>query len=435
MRFGVLGSLRALRADGSAPALGGPRLRALLAMLLLDAGRVVTAERLLDGLYEGSAAVNALQSQVSRLRGVLDVAVERRPAGYLLAVDPAEVDVAVFERLVGQGRAAGTAGERAAHFGRALGVWRGPALADVRDAPFASGQVARLEELRLWAVEERVEAELALGRCGELVPELRELVADHPLRERLHGHLMRALYGDGRQGEALAAYEVARAVLADELGTDPSPALSTLHLAILRNTLPTPTSPPTAPAALGDASFAWGEGNATLGDVAFARGDGDAVRDDAADGRGGAPAAGGDAAGVRAEGFAFGGEGALVRGGVPAQFTSFVGREGELRALGEVLGRARLVTLVGAGGAGKTRLAIEAVNGEEACFVELGGLAEGADVAAAVLTALGLRTPLLQDSTQRSEGWGVERVVGALRARSLLVVLDNCEHLVAEVAG
>ncbi|MER7501352.1 BTAD domain-containing putative transcriptional regulator [Nonomuraea pusilla] len=390
MRFVLLGPFEARRADGSVMATGGPRLRALLAMLLLDAGRVVTAERLIDGLYgERGGAANALQSQVSRLRKGLgpDAPVEFHPAGYRLALDPSEVDALLFERLAAEGKAATSAGERAAVLGRALALWRGPALADLRDAPFAAAQAARLDELRLDAVEARIEAELELGLHGDVVPELRELVAAHPLRERLRGQLMRALYAGGRQAEALAAYESGRALLAEELGVDPSPELAATHLALLRGTLP-PQPARQAPPAVA---------------------------------------------------------------GIPAQLTSFVGREADVAALAGLLERARLVTLIGPGGAGKTRLAVEACltaaraepapptgsGGErEACLVPLGPLGHGDEVARAVLAALGLREGPLEPSQAGTAPEGpAERLVAALSGRSLLLVLDNCEHVVEATAA
>ncbi|NRQ37595.1 AfsR/SARP family transcriptional regulator [Nonomuraea sp. NN258] len=375
MRFGILGPLEARRSDGTSIAAGGPRLRALLAMLLLDAGRVVTGERLVDGLYgEQPGAVNALQSQVSRLRKGMgaDAPVEFHPAGYRLAVEPDEVDALVFERLAAEGRAETDPRARAEIYGRALALWRGPALADVRDAPFAEPQATRLEQLRLDVVEERVEADLALGRHRELVGELRELVAADPVRERLRGQLMRALHGSGRQSEALAAFESARAMLADELGVDPSPELAAIHLAMLRGELQAPTSADQEPAA--------------------------------------------------------------VLTGVPAQLTSFVGRDDELRALTGLLDSSRLVTLIGPGGAGKTRLAVETASArpDEVAFVELGGLDDGVQVPQAVLAALGLREGLLQDSRPADP---VARLVAALSGRSLLLVLDNCEHLVEAAAA
>jgi DNA-binding SARP family transcriptional activator len=240
VRFGILGATRVVGADGAEVALGGPRRRATLALLLLDAGRVVGVERLVDGLYGQDAptgVANAVQSQISRLRQVLPVPVEGHPAGYRLVVDPQEVDVHRFTRLGAAGRRAldaGAAHEAEELLTQALGLWRGPALADVGDAPFAAAQVVRLEELRLGALEDRAEARLALGRHRELVAELGELVATHPLRERLRAQLMRALYGSGRQSEALAAYEAARRELADSLGADPGLELAAVHLAVLR---------------------------------------------------------------------------------------------------------------------------------------------------------------------------------------------------------
>ncbi len=246
MRIGILGPLEIRDEAGQPVRLGGPRLRALLIRLALDPGRTVTADRLAgdlwagDGLDQGGPADsgNALQALVSRLRHAAGPGiVEHRAGGYRLAVDPGQVDATLFERLVGEGRAALAAGDAAAgaeRLGQALRLWRGPALADVEDAAFAAGPVARLEELRLAATEDRIEADLALGRGAELAPEAEELATAHPLRERLRGQLMRILYLAGRQGDALAVYEDTRRLLAHRLGVDPSPALSAVHLAILR---------------------------------------------------------------------------------------------------------------------------------------------------------------------------------------------------------
>ena len=186
--------------------------------------------------------MNALQSQVSRLRRGLraagvTVSIEMRPAGYRLAVDPEQVDVHRFARLVREGRRSLEAGEHthaAALLREAVGLWQGAALADVAEAPFAAGHAARLAEQRVGAVEDLAEAELALGRHAALVSELREAVTDHPLRERLRGQLVRALAGAGHQAEALAVFEDARRLLAEELGADPSPELAETHLAVLR---------------------------------------------------------------------------------------------------------------------------------------------------------------------------------------------------------
>jgi DNA-binding SARP family transcriptional activator len=244
VRIGILGPLEVQDQAGQPVRLGGSRLRALLIRLALDAGRTVSADRLAGDLWasateDGPAdASNALQALVSRLRNAVGPGVvQHRPGGYRLAVDPGAVDAHEFEHLVATGRgalAAGDPGRGAAVLRQALGLWRGPALVDVEDAPFAAGPIARLEELRLAATEDRIEADLTLGRGADLAPEAEELVTAHPLRERLRGQLMRVLYLVGRQSDALAVYEDARQLLAEQLGVDPSPVLSAAHLAILR---------------------------------------------------------------------------------------------------------------------------------------------------------------------------------------------------------
>ncbi|MGC4748756.1 BTAD domain-containing putative transcriptional regulator [Micromonospora sp. DT201] len=377
MRFRILGPTQVLLADGRELPVGGPRLRALLALLLLDAGRMVSAERLIDGLYgehPPRGAANALQSQVSRLRQALSAEhnpVELHPGGYRLAVDPDDVDAYRFEQLAEAGRRALANGDwpRAATVLReALELWRGRALADVVDVAGAPAQAARLDELRLAAIEDRIEAELALGARATLIAELQELVAAHPLRERPRGQLMRAFSALGRPAEALAEFETARRTLAEELGTDPSAALTAIHLAVLR-----------------------------------------------------------------------GGERPTVRGtaepALPSQLTTFVGREEELKRVGELLGERRLVTLTGPGGAGKTRLAIEAAGrfDGEVRFVELAGLAHGSDVPQAVLSALGLRDGGLRAPAEQGRQ-PVDRLVEALAERQLLLVFDNCEHVIADAA-
>ncbi|CAG6393542.1 winged helix-turn-helix domain-containing protein [Streptomyces cocklensis] len=414
MKFGILGATQALGADGAEVALGGPRRRALLALLLLDAGRPVSGERLVDGLYgeDPPAGVgNAVQSQVSRLRQVLPVPIEGLPAGYRLAVDPDQVDAHRFQRLGAQGREALAGGEPALAarlLREALALWRGPALADVGDAPFAAAQVVRLEELRTGAVEDRIEADLALGQHRSLVAELGELVAAHPLRERLRGQLMRALYDSGRQSEALAAYEDARRELADSLGADPGPELAAVHLAVLRGE---PTAAPP------DVSRETGRG-------------GDVPRETSSDAR--------PAPDARLDPPA----GAAVRHELPAQLTSFVGRSDELALIADRLARQRLVTLIGPGGAGKTRLAVEAAgrHPQDASFVELAGVTEGAEIPQAVLGALGLRDGGLLPAVGHGSAAPtaapdpVARIAAALADRPLLLVLDNCEHLVADAA-
>ncbi|WIV59394.1 BTAD domain-containing putative transcriptional regulator [Amycolatopsis nalaikhensis] len=359
MRFGVLGAVAAWHPDGGQVAVGGPRSRALLALLALEAGRFVPAERLIDGMYgeyPPDGAANALQSQVSRLRTALkDLApVEFTAAGYRLVVEPDEVDVLAFERLAREGRALLKNGEHAKAarvLGDALALWRGPAFADLPD--FAA-RAARLEELRADAVDDHVEARLALGQAGDVLDELRETVAAQPLRERPRAQLVRALAAADRPADALAAFEDARRVLADELGADPGPELAEAHLAVLR-----------------------GEGEKP------------------------------------------------VLSAPPAQLTSFVGRDAELRQVADLLERGRLVTLTGPGGTGKTRLAVEAATAAgDVAFVELAP--HGGDgIAGAVLAALGLR-----EGSRGGPQDPAERLISALRDRSVLLVLDNCEHVV-----
>jgi predicted ATPase/DNA-binding SARP family transcriptional activator len=379
VQFGILGPLTVRSAAGEPVIIGGPRPRALLALLLLDAGHLVSTDRLIDGLYGATpppGAANALQSQVSRLRRTLRTAgaaehiLEFHPAGYRLAVDPDQVDSHRFGRLAAEGRQALAAGDQqfvADLLREALDLWRGPALGDLADAPFAGAARARLDQQRLAAVEDHAEAELALGNYAEVLDELQEAVAANPLRERPHAQLMRALHGLGRTAQALTVFADIRRGLAEELGADPATELAETHLAILRAPTRTPMPAPSR--------------------------------------------------------------------GLPAQLASFVGRDADLADLATALDTVRLVTLVGPGGVGKTRLAVEAgarYSGE-VCFVELAPLRRPGGVALAILGALGLReAPLLPAATGQPDV--VERLTAALAERSLLIVLDNCEHLVAEAA-
>ncbi|MFC5825163.1 BTAD domain-containing putative transcriptional regulator [Nonomuraea insulae] len=365
MQFGVLGPLVVRSAAGDPVAVGGPRPRALLAMLLLDAGRLVSVERLIDGQYGDrppAGAANAVQAGISRLRrGLPGDLIEFHGAGYRLAADRDDVDAHRFERLSREGHALLAAGRHsaaAALLREGLDLWRGPAFADVSDAPFAGPQAVRLEELRLSAAEDLFEAELSLPGASPMAG-LRDLLSAHPLRERPRGLLMRALHAAGRPAEALTVYEEGRRLLAEELGADPSTELAALHLEILRNERdPAPWAAP------------------------------------------------------------------------PAQLTSFVGREEELARLAGLSG-ARLVTIVGPGGTGKTRLAIEATTAGEVGFVDLSLVDGGAgQVAQAVLGALGLREPALRPSVDL-----VERLVAALAGQRIRLILDNCEHVIDEAAA
>ena len=209
-------------------------------MLALEPGRVVSVDRLVEALWPGDppeTAAHAVQVYVSQLRKALGPVIATRAPGYELEVAPERVDVHRFARLAQDGRAALEGGDAAAAEGAlrdALALWHGPALADFLYEPFAQTEIARLEELRTITLEERIEADLALGRHAELVPELEALVAAQPLRERPRAQLMLALYRSGRQADALAAYRTARETLVEELGIDPGPELRELEAAILR---------------------------------------------------------------------------------------------------------------------------------------------------------------------------------------------------------
>ena len=235
--FRILGPLEVLR-DGELVQLGGVRQQAVLAVLLLHAGEVVSAERLIDAVWDEeppSAARNVLQSYVSQLRKALGAdVIGTHGRGYTVALSPGQLDLERFQRLT-QTSDRGDAAAVVASLGEGLGLWRGAALADVAEGKFLRAAAARLEELRLSALERRIEAELALGRSSELVGEIEALVAEHPLSERLRGLQMLALYRAGRQAEALEAFRRARTALVDELGLEPSPALRELESAILRH--------------------------------------------------------------------------------------------------------------------------------------------------------------------------------------------------------
>jgi DNA-binding SARP family transcriptional activator len=240
MEFRILGPLEAWD-EGRELSLGGPKPRALLALLLLNANEVIPADRLIDELWGEDSpedAEAALRVNISRLRKLLpqDVLTTRSP-GYLVRVEPDALDLHRFERLVDEGRsllARGLASDASERLRDGLSLWRGVALADFVYEAFAQAAIARLEEIRLAAVELRIEADLALGRHAELVGELQALVAEHPLRERLRKDLMTALYRSGRQAEALEVYQDARRALVDELGIEPGAELHGLERAILR---------------------------------------------------------------------------------------------------------------------------------------------------------------------------------------------------------
>ena len=443
VRVGILGPLEVRDTAGQPVALTGPRLRTLLVRLAVAGGHVVTVDRLAEDLWptgRPADAANALQALVSRLRQAAgrDL-VEYLAAGYRLAVEPGQIDAVAFERRVTAARAALAAGEQArgaALLTEAAAMWRGPALADAADAPFAAGPIARLEELRVTAAEELFEARLALGEGAALVPGIEELVAAHPLRERLRGQLMRAMYTAGRRGDALAVYEETRRLLSSRLGVDPSPELAAVHLAVLRGEAgparpagPTGHRPPVSP-------------------------DGPARRVPPS------PAAAPPARSVSPEAPApppaplappappvsavSTGPLSARTASLPAPLTSFVGREQELEQVSKQLDEARLVTLNGPGGAGKTRLAVEvaARRAEQlpdgVWFVPLAPVRDAAGVPQAVLAALGVPEVLrLSDAVDAALALGplpLDRLADFLAGRRLILILDNCEHVIDAVA-
>jgi predicted ATPase/DNA-binding SARP family transcriptional activator len=355
----MLGSFEVRTDDGAPADVPGARLRALLIALALEPGRVVPKATLVDwiwGEHPPADATNSLHRLVFRLRKALpEGSVEGHPDGYRLAVEPDAVDAVRFERLAGRGQPR-----------EALALWRGGAMQDVGlpDSAAFDAAVARLEGLRLTALEDRFEAEAG----AESVTELTDLVAAHPLRERLVAALMRSLVAAGRDAEAMLVFQRTRETLAESLGVDPSPELSALHVALLR------------------------------GEV-----------------------------GRRAD----------RRTNLRAELTSFVGKDADVAAVRELVAGHRLVTLIGPGGSGKTRLATETARTlldglpDGAWLVELAAIGPDGDVAQATLAGLGLRDALLGAPPNAEL---IDRLVAAIRQRDVLLVLDNCEHLIESAA-
>ncbi len=385
MEFGILGPLR-VASPVSVVDVGGTRPRRLLTALSLWVGEAVSADRLIDLVWADSApagAANALQAQVSKLRRALgDGLIATNGRGYLLDVNPATVDAHRFAAAFAHGSSALAAGDpsrAAVVLGEALGWWRGPALADL-DHPEAAPEATRLDELRLIAIEHRFDAELQLGRHQDVVAELEGLTAAHPTRERLWALAMLALYRCGRQADALHTFGAARRILSTELGLEPGPELRRLEAAVIAQD---PSLDLIAPVVVSH-------------------------REDTA---------------------------RTPEGNLPLDRTSFVGRMQERKAVGEQLAAQRLVTLIGPGGAGKTRLALAVARDHQpaggAWLVELAPIGADDDAVAAVAGALGATDPTLSLGLGRDP---LSRVVDFIGSRELLLVLDNCEHLVGEVA-
>jgi predicted ATPase/DNA-binding SARP family transcriptional activator len=421
VQVAMLGPLEVSDDAGSPREVSGTRLRALLVLLALRAGQVVPASSLIDELWGErlpADAPNALQALVSRLRRALGepAAIGSGPAGYQLAADRDDIDVFRFERLASRGRAALAAGrpaEATGLLGQALTLWRGEPLPDAAQTATGGAAIARLTELRLAVTEDRIEAELRLDaaqprgrgeRAPQLAAELEGLLAASPTRETLAALLMRALTAAGRRGAALRVYERTRNRLADELGADPSPQLAALHVELLR--------------------AGWQPGAAPGANHAL-------------------PVSPPTAAADR---------GREYPGNLPAALTSFIGREDDLTDVRGLLQEHRLVTLTGPGGAGKTRLAVESAQAAldgggpaaaggpafpgGAWLAELAPVTDPADVAATVLSAFGLREQALLVTRPAPAGGedALDRLIGALATRRALLVLDNCEHLVAAAA-
>lgn len=406
VEFGVLGPLQVRTGEGADTRTidirrGIPR--TLLTVLLLHAGETVSASALADVLWgddQPRNPANALQIQISYLRKQLgaDATVQpivTQPGGYALAIERDQIDAHRFERSVrAASRSSPTDREEMlvalGELDDALALWRGDALADVTGEPFAIGEAARLEELRLTAFELRHELMLGVGRHHELAGELSALISEHPLREQLHEQLLVALYRSGRQADALRAYDHARVHLLEELGIDPGPRLQELERRILNQDPTLLWTPSTAPAPIMAASAV----------------------DESVPSR----------------------PPARPTATIPIAVTALVGRDIEVARIRKLLERSRIVTLTGPAGAGKSRLALEVAAARKVStdvwFVDLAGVADPDVVAASVASALAV--PIVPGDDAASS------VAASLASCTGLLVLDTCEHVVraaAQLAG
>ncbi len=378
VEFRILGDVEA-RADGQPLDIGPARQRCVLVALLIDVNHAVAADRIIERVWGEDLphrARNSLAGYLSRLRQVFDghgVEIVRQPGGYSLAADPMSIDLHSFRQFASRGRSASDAGEADALLEKALATWRGTPFASL-DTPWINAVRTTLEAEWLSVALDRNDAALGVGRHGEILPHLAAMSAAHPLDERLAGQLMLAQFRCGRQADALETFRAMRHRLVEELGADPSPALREVHQQIL---------------------------------------DGDP-------GHRVASPAPRTATVIR------------QRGGVPRRITSFIGRDDEIARLVEVLGTSSVVTLTGVGGVGKTRLALEVASRIEgrfddgAVFCELAALDDGSAVGHAVAAALRL---------QQQQGLGIEdTVIEFLRTRRVLMLVDNCEHVLPAAA-
>ena len=353
----MLGHLRVLDKDGAAVQLSAPKLRTLLALLLVNRGRPVSVDRIADALWGRTpprSAANLVQGYIRDLRRRLGAhEITTVPGGYRLDVMRGSVDAERFEDLV-----------RARRYEQALALWHGAALEEWAEDPWARATAVRLEEMRLSAMEARLAQEVDAGRESVLA-EIAALVEEHPLRERIRILLVKALYAAGRQADALASYAQARRYLAEEVGLEPGPELRAVEAAVLAQDASLSAAPARSPAA------------------------------------------------------------------PPAPVTPLVGRDSDLAALRSALATARLVTLSGPGGIGKTRLAVEVAAtpvlpiGGPAWFVDLTPVLAGSDVATSVARAL-----QLAESSEHE----IDLICDYLSRRPALLVLDTCEHVVEAVA-
>ena len=377
MEFRILGPLEVW--DGrQALSLGGAKLRALLAILLINANQVVAQSRLIELLWGGhppTTAPNSLQVHIAHLRRLLE---PRRKAnepwqvlvwgsnGYELRVQPEQLDAIQFERMADDAVRAKTEQQwdlAADQFRAALGLWRGPVLAEFASEPFAFGEIARLQELRLTALEDRIDVDLSVGRHAEILPEIKALVFEYPLRERLCGQLMLALYRQGLQAEASSVYHNTRSRLMDELGMRPGPVLDQVFRDILKHA--------------GNLDTAWSQS----------------------------------------------------QGNLPHPLTTFIGRRDDLDHLIRRIVNIRLLTLTGSGGIGKTRLAIELARQISRSFpdglwlIDLAPISDPTRIAQAVAREL---------KVQEQAGRSIAEMIEAyFRNRQALLVLDNCERVIA----